>query len=128
LSGDYKIVIYGNKYFVLFRENRPNDFRASGSGRLSFPKEVPQKVLSCAKQIFESFDVPFISMDIGYDGNTCYLFEFQFVLFGQYAVERSQWHFVFDDSRWNRKETSSIVEEEMLQSVHAYIQKQKGGA
>ena len=41
LSGDYKIVVYGDKYFVLFRQNRPDDFRASGGGRLSFPKIVP---------------------------------------------------------------------------------------
>jgi glutathione synthase/RimK-type ligase-like ATP-grasp enzyme len=127
LSGDYKIVVYGEKYFVLFRENRPNDFRASGSGRLSFPSEVPEEVLSFARQIFESFDIPFISMDVGFDGSTCYLFEFQFVFFGQYAVERSQWHFFRDKEKWNRMETTSIAEEEMVQSVHAYIKKQKGG-
>ena len=32
LQNDYKILIYGDKYYVLFRRNRKNDFRASGSG------------------------------------------------------------------------------------------------
>lgn len=125
LLGDYKIVVYGAKYFVLFRENRSNDFRASGSGRLSFPKNVPQQVLSFAEQIFENFKVPFISMDIGYDGKQCYLFEFQFVLFGQYAIDKSPWYFHWNENQWKCIEKKSLVEEELVLSTHSYIQKNK---
>jgi len=128
LSGDYKIVIYNDKYFVLFRKNRPNDFRASGSGQLSFPQETPEQVLSYAKQVFERFAVPFISIDIGYDGSTCHLFEFQFVLFGQYAVEHSPWHFVWDKGKWNRIVARTTAEKELVQAVHNYIKKKKGSA
>ncbi len=127
LLGDYKIVVYGDKYFVLFRENRPHDFRASGSGRLSFPKDVPQEVLSYTRQTFENFKVPFISIDIGYDGQQCYLFEFQFVLFGQYAVEKSPWYFHWNENRWARVEKKSVVEDELVISTHSYIQKKKKG-
>ncbi|MCR4285700.1 MAG: hypothetical protein NUW00_02265, partial [Candidatus Kaiserbacteria bacterium] len=123
LLGDYKIVVYGEKYFVLFRENRPGDFRASGSGRLSFPKNVPQEVLSYARQVFETFKVPFISIDVGYDGQLCYLFEFQFVLFGQYVIEKSPRYFHWNENRWNCVENRSVVEDELVLSTHSYIQK-----
>ncbi len=126
LSGDYKIVIYGEKYFVLFRENRENDFRASGSGRLSFPKEVPLQVLDCAHQAFTEFDVPYASIDIGYDGRNCYLFEFQFVMFGQYAAERSGWYFVKNENEWTRRDEKTSAENELVTAVHQHIQK-KGG-
>lgn len=126
LSGDYKIVIYDKKYFVLFRENRLHDFRASGGGRLSFPENVPQDVLSYAKRVFENFKVPLTSLDIGYDGETCYLFEFQFVPFGTYAVEKSPWYFYWNENRWDRVEKRSVVEDEFVLSTHSYIQKNKG--
>lgn len=123
LLGDYKILVYGDKYFVVFRENRPNDFRASGSGRLSFPKDVPREVLTFAKQIFENFDVPFVSLDIGYDGKTCYLFEFQFVLFGQYTVEHSAWYFFWNETEWSRADKRSVVEDEFALAIHMHVQK-----
>ena len=127
LLGDYKIVVYGDKYFVVFRDNRPGNFRASGSGRLSFPKNVPREVLLYARQVFENFQVPFISIDVGYDEKHCYLFEFQFVLFGQYAVEKSPWYFRWNENEWNRVEKRSVVEDELVLSTHTYIQKRKQG-
>ena len=126
LSGDYKVVIYGDKYFVLFRENRENDFRASGSGQLSFPKEVPLQVLDFAHHTFSVFDVPYASFDIGFDGNSCYLFEFQFVMFGQFAVERSEWFFTKGKKGWTRRDEKTSVESELVTAVHQHIQK-KGG-
>lgn len=126
LSGDYKIVIYGKKYFVLFRENRENDFRASGSGRLSFPTEVPHQVLDFAQLAFCAFDAPYSSIDIGFDGQTCYLFEFQFVMFGQHAVEHSKWHFVKNGSGWKRVEEIVSAENELVSAVHEYVQNKEG--
>ncbi len=121
LTGDYKIVVYGEKYFVVFRENRPNDFRASGSGRLNFPRNIPTQVLNYTKEVFEKFNVPFASIDVGYDGETCYLFEFQFVMFGQYAVERSPWHFVQRDKQWHLTKTKTTAETELVSATHLYI-------
>jgi len=36
LSNDWKVLVFWDKYYVLRRKNRPNDFRASGSGLFSF--------------------------------------------------------------------------------------------
>lgn len=123
LTGDYKIIIYDKKYFVLFRDNRPHDFRASGSGILKFPKSVPDTVLNYAKMVFEGFRAPFISIDIGYNKKECFLFEFQFISFGQYAVDKSPWHFKFINNEWVLNKENTTAEKEFVSSVDAYIKR-----
>lgn len=127
IPGDYKIVVYGNRYFTFYRENRLNDFRASGTLNYTFIDELPDAVLDFAKSVFTYFDVPFISIDVGYDGKQCYLFEFQFVEFGQRAVQRSKCYFQKPGNAWVRVEQKSKAEIEFVNSIHEYIQKQKGG-
>lgn len=125
VPGDYKIVIYGDKYFTFYRENRLNDFRASGTLNYTFINELPDMILDFAKSIFTFFDVPFISIDVGYDGKQCYLFEFQFVEFGQRAIQRSHCYFQKSGNKWVRVEEKSNAENELVNSIHQYIQKQK---
>lgn len=123
LSGDFKVLVYGENNFVVFRENRNNDFRASGSGKLSFPEVVPSAVLDEAKRIHAVFNVPYVSLDIGYDGTKTYLLEFQFVQFGQYAVEKSPHRFRWLNERWELTRGTTTAESEIAASVHAFIQK-----
>ena len=52
-----------------------------------FTEEIPAGLLDFAAGVFESPDVPQISIDVGYDGEQFYLFEFQFILFGTRAME-----------------------------------------
>ena len=89
LSGDYRVVVYGNKFYVLYRENRDNDFRASGSMKFNYNVKHPEGLLDYSKRIFDSFDTPYIALDIGIRDKIFYLFEFQFISFGQYTLEKS---------------------------------------
>lgn len=49
-AGDLRINIIGDKYAVGFwRTNRDNDFRASGSGKIDYKKEIPLEIIEyCA--------------------------------------------------------------------------------
>lgn len=125
LKNDYKILIYSDKYYVLRRENRKNDFRASGSGLLSYPRSLPDGMLDFAKKIFEYFDVPYISLDVAYDGNSFYLIEFQFLMFGTYTLEKSKYYFIKIDDEWRKIEGISEIEKVFVQSVCHYV-KNKG--
>lgn len=77
LECDWKVLVFGNKYYALRRMVRNHDFRASGSGKFSF--EVPDSgILSYAKEIYEKLDVPFLSLDLCMDADkNVYLIEFQ---------------------------------------------------
>ena len=123
LVNDYKVLVYGNKYYVLRRENRKNDFRASGSGLLSHPQILPEGMLDFAKKIFEHFDVPYISLDIAYDSKWLFLIEFQFLMFGTYTLEKSTFYFQQIEGKWVKVNGTSIVEKEFVLSVADYIKK-----
>lgn len=123
LEHDYKVLVYGRKYYALLRRNRKNDFRASGSGLLEWIHEPPPGLLDYAKSVFNSFDVPYISIDVGFDGSQYYLLEFQFVMFGPLTLERSSFYFVKENAKWTVVEERPILEREFARSVVEYVEK-----
>lgn len=126
LTHDFKVLAYGEKYYVVRRENRPNDFRASGSGRLSWPEDPPALLLEFARKTFLAFDVPLMSMDIAFDGRRFHLLEAQFVTFGTIAMENSSHHFTMQEGRWKRVNGPSLPEAEFAGCVAAYIKRKLG--
>ncbi|MBU4493285.1 MAG: hypothetical protein KKA61_02850 [Nanoarchaeota archaeon] len=123
LKGDYKILVYSDKYYVLHRKNRNNDFRASGSGKLSFPESPPKELLDYAEKVFKYFNVPFISIDIAEAEGVYYLLEFQFLSFGQYALEKSKFYWNKKNGKWNKIEEMTVLEEQFAKSISKYINK-----
>lgn len=122
LNGDYKVLVFANKFYVLSRGNRPGDFRASGSGLFEFPADVNKNILEFAQKVFESFDVPFISMDLGMKDQDVYLIEFQFVAFGTYTLEKAPWHWEFiRNGNWKKISSSDNLEYVFCAAVDEYI-------
>lgn len=118
LSGDYKVLVFGSKYYVLKRDTKKDDFRASGSGIRNYVKEIPEGMLAYAGMCFETLDVPCASLDIAFDGKRFYLIEFQCLYFGSYTL-------TYSDFYWHRKENNvftltngkSVLEEEYVRSM-----------
>ncbi len=121
LSNDYKILCYREKCFVLYRGNRDNDFRASGSGKFLFRDDLPEGILEYAYSIQNYFDVPNISLDIAYDGKRFYLLEFQFLYFGTTTLEKSHHYFHRINSEWQLKRDKLELEEVYVKSIVDYI-------
>ncbi|PLX05619.1 MAG: hypothetical protein C0594_06950 [Marinilabiliales bacterium] len=121
LQGDWKILIYNGKYYPLSRKNRKNDFRASGGGQLAYTRELPPGMLDFAKRTYHTFNSPNISIDIAFDGKSYYLIEIQFLHFGTYTIEHSEFYFVHNGTNWNIIEEKSIVEKEYARSVAEFI-------
>ncbi|MCC6126718.1 MAG: hypothetical protein IT426_17285 [Pirellulales bacterium] len=123
LAGDYKILAYYDKYYALHRKNRAGDFRASGSGRFEKPATLPEGLLDFARAAFESFDTPLVSMDIAFDGAAFYLIEFQFLSFGPYTLETSDFYFVREHGAWRRIDEPSALEREFARAIARYLSK-----
>lgn len=121
LVGDYKVLVFWDRFYLVQRENRPRDFRASGSGRISWPATPPTSVLNCAKEVFDCFDVPFISIDIALADDKPVVIEFQFVSFGPLAAENSSWHFLLGSSGWERVTSTTTPEREFVRSISQYL-------
>ena len=63
LKGDFKVLIFGNKYYTLYRKNRDNDFRASGSGKLfEVPENEHEVLLNYARKVTFEIDLMYINI------------------------------------------------------------------
>ncbi|MBN1187863.1 MAG: hypothetical protein JXB49_36655 [Bacteroidales bacterium] len=125
LNNDWKVLLYDNKCYVLYRGNRENDFRASGSGKFEFRKELPAGLLDFAYSIKTYFDVPHISLDIGYDGKTFHLIEFQFLYFGTTTLEKSSFYFEKSKDNWRICDEQSDIEFVYVESIINYLKKEE---
>ena len=121
LENDWKVLVYCNKCYILYRQNRKNDFRASGSGNFIFRKDIPDGILDFAYSVQKHFRVPHISLDIGFDGNNFYLIEFQFVYFGTITLEKAPFYFQLIDKKWIIKEEISDLEAVYVQCIVEYM-------
>ena len=122
LEGDFRILTYGEKYYAVFRGNRDNDFRASGSGKLNFEAELPEGLLNYAKAVYTQFNVPFMSLDIGYKNGVFYLFEFQCLCLGQYTLEKSKFYYKQINDEWKRVLETPDLEREIVTTVLSHIE------
>jgi hypothetical protein len=124
LKEDYKVVILGSRYYLLRRKNRENDFRASGSGIFEYPcnahKEL-RHILYFCHQVYSTFDCPLLSLDVGTDGSTCYLLEFQFLHFGTYTAERSDCYYRLCGDGWEEVREKCELESVAAIAITDYI-------
>lgn len=125
LECDYKVLVFGSKYYVLKREIRENDFRASGSGKFKWVKP-PTEILDYAYEIQSTLNAPFISLDLGIDSKkTVHLFEFQGIGFGPLTLINSNSFFYKTENNWEEKQEESNLEFEYANAIHYHIQKAK---
>lgn len=122
LGGDYKVLYFGARYYCMFRKNRKNDFRASGSGQFfEVPDEEQEGLLNFARRLTLEIDFPIIGMDIGFDGHDYHLIEYQMIHIGTSALQRSKFWHEYSDGRWIRNSGASVLEVEFARSVHEFI-------
>lgn len=124
LAGDYKILVFGAHYFVLYRLNRQNDFRASGSGLFSEENGSRiNEILDFARACTEEIKAPWVSLDICHDGTVCHLIEFQCISFGFKAMSMSKSHYEYKENHWDTVKGSVVVEKEFCDSIQYYLEK-----
>ncbi len=118
LNGDFKVLIFGDKYYVLKRGTRKGDFRASGSGIRVFSREIPEGILEYANLCINILDVPNASLDIGYNGKSFFLIEFQCLYFGSFTLTYSDFYWLrTKHNKFELVEGKSVLEEEYARSI-----------
>lgn len=123
LSGDNKVLYFYGKYFVLSRKNRDNDFRASGSGKFSYPNSLDavQRILDLAECCVKELNMPIMSLDIGANDQGVFLLEYQCVYFGPYTLQYAPHCYKRNGSTWEMSKGSFDLEEEYVRSIEEYI-------
>ncbi len=132
LKNDWKILVFGDRYYIFLRPSRKNDFRASGSGadKYIYGKNffIPDGIFDFAKSVFEKIKAPFLSIDIGYNEKDFYLFEFQVIYFGTVGHERSSCYYVNENSSWIEKKNALDIEKVYVDSIVKFINRKFGGS
>lgn len=137
LLNDWKVLVFGDKFYALYRGVRDNDFRASGSGKFKFERPSDD-ILNAANDIYRLFRVPFLSLDLCQDTDgKIHLIEFQGLHFGPYTLVASSGYYkksIIEDSFctdnesnagscWHYIEGKSNLSEEYANAVIKYLDK-----
>ena len=78
-------------------------------------------MLDFASGIFKSLQVPQLSIDIAFDGESFYLLEFQAVYFGTKTLEYSEYYFYRGAAGWEIREETPELELVYVESIDRYI-------
>lgn len=120
LQHDFKVLVFGNRYFVLRRSVRKNDFRASGSGNFKFI-EPPKEILDYAREITSALDSPYLSLDIAQSENGCHLIEFQATNFGPYTLLNAPHYYVSNADEWDQEKNCKDLESNYAYALNYYL-------
>lgn len=127
LQNDWKVLIFGDRYFIFSRPVRSGDFRASGSGFMNYKFgsqcEFPEGIFDFAKGIFDYLNVPQLSIDIAYDGKQFYLIEMQSLFFGTVGVIKSDTYFIQSANGWKPQTKDLSLETIYTESIMLYLNK-----
>ena len=104
------------------RFTREGDFRASGTKIQDYNVEFDLDLMNYAKEVYDQFDTPFLSMDIGIHQKKYSLFEFQAVHFGLNVFVKTKGYYTLDNGDWKFIEAKSTIEKEMAEALIKYIQ------
>ena len=122
IDHDYKVLIYFDKCFVLKRNNRKNDFRASGSGDYEYIEDVSVEILNLALHLRKKLSVPNLSIDIAETNKGLCVFEFQGIYFGTKTIEFSPFHFFLEENgNWKIIKEKVDLEKTFVYSVSKFI-------
>lgn len=121
LDCDYKILVFSDKFYVLKRGMKKDDFKASGSGIRNFVKELPEGLLDFAHQFYQKLNVPNASIDIAFNGFSFFIIEFQCLYFGSFTLSYSKYFWQLTDNKFEMIEKESELEKVYVQSVVKFI-------
>jgi glutathione synthase/RimK-type ligase-like ATP-grasp enzyme len=125
LSNDWKVLIFGDKYFVFERKVRTHDFRASGSGKF-FYREFDTAMLDFCASIYDKLRTPWASLDVCFDGHNYHLIEFQGINFGPIGLLNAPYYFTKQDfQKWNKIYEKCDLSTEYATALIGHINKNK---
>lgn len=129
LKSDYKVLIFGERYYIFERPVSKNDFRASGSGNANYiygsNVSCPNGIFDYAKHVFEQANVPHLSIDIAFDGKQFYLLEFQAVYFGTVGHVKSDGFYVNNEGIWEFQNQIIDIEKVYAESIDTFLKIQR---
>ncbi len=124
LTYDFKILVFGDRYYSLKRNIREGDFRASGSNLFEHVKPS-NEVLDYARSIFTKMDNPYASLDIAQSTKGCHLIEFQGTNFSPGTLLKAPSRYLYVDGKWIKEENDKDLEANYAHALNLYIENKR---
>ena len=121
LKYDYRVLAMHDKYFVVRRMTRENDFRASGAKKFRVNFDVNPAMLDYARKIYEKVGSPYLSMDICESDSGFDLLEFQAIHFGINVIVKNKGHYQQVNGNWELVPEKASFEELLAYGFAGYI-------
>ncbi len=107
---DTRITIIGNRAFGFCRNNRPDDFRASGSGLIDFnPTSINMEAIKLAFEVAKKLKMPIVAIDLLKDGENYVVCEHN-ISFASWAVKKCPGYWELDKNtgtiKWIEEKTA----------------------
>jgi glutathione synthase/RimK-type ligase-like ATP-grasp enzyme len=97
-SADLRITAIGDRYaFGFWRNNRPGDFRASGSGRIDYDRAIPESLVRYCMGMNKRFEFDSMAYDILFDHDRFLLTEMSYATV-DYAIHEARGSYRLDDA------------------------------
>jgi len=78
-DSDLRITVIGDKYaFGFWRENRDNDFRASGSGKIDYQRKIPEELLNYCTAVSKKLNFDSMAYDVLFNGKDFFITEISY--------------------------------------------------
>ena len=106
-NADLRITVIGEKYaFGFWRNNRPGDFRASGSGRLDYQRPIPEDALRYCIEINRKFGLDSMAYDLLFQENEFLISEMSYGYLDK-AIYNAPGYYVMEDGamQFNQRHT-----------------------
>ncbi len=120
LTYDYKILVFGNRYYTLKRNIKKGGFKASGSKQVEHVRPSDE-VLDFARNVFIKLRNPYASLDIAQSVNGCHLLEYQGTNFSPGTLLKSTKTCVFVNGKWSDIKSNNDLEENYAYALNSYI-------
>ncbi|MBR0439550.1 MAG: hypothetical protein IJK27_02160 [Bacilli bacterium] len=124
LENDWKLLIFGNKFFPLKRCVRKNDFRASGSHNnysSGIESGIPENLMMYGYNIKNKMNVPMLSIDLAIKDNKPFMIEFQTVYFGSSTFNMTEYYYELVEGNFIEKKKDMTYEELFANCVGEYL-------
>lgn len=125
LENDWKILIFGNRLFILNRGIKKSDFRASGQGveyLSGSNSKFPEKYINTVYSFFKQLNSPYASLDVAIKDEKVFILEYQCVLFGKSTITMSQDFYELNQGQWIIQNTNLTQERILMDAIFIHIQ------
>ncbi len=126
LGFDIRVLVMYDRYYIMKRNVKKGDFRASGAKLFDMKYEPDRELLEWSRSLYNKFDTPYFSIDVGQADGEYYLFEYQALHMGMNPIVKYKGFYMDGPQGWHYVEHKPVIEEAFAHGLTRYLDDRLG--